>query len=225
MKIITNEVGVRGYLIENDGYIASMVDDEHNRRLLEQFKEDAAAIPNPFYIHAVITKADTENKNGRVYPFEILKREMDKYARLIPHLSGAEYNHPDSSVIDLERMSHKIVDMSWEGKVLIGKLQIFTTRGFRNMGIISCVGDDAAHKILECGMTLGISTRGVGSLERRGNVNVVKDDFEFICADLVSTPSSPGSYLFTDKSQLQTLPESHQKSKSLIIGLDDFLKK
>ena len=109
----------------------------------------------------------------------------------------SELNHPESSLVDLERSSHRVVETFWDGDTLMGKLQILTSPAYHSKGIISCVGDIAAN-LLRHGVTLGISSRGVGSLKSEGGKNMVQDDFELICFDLVSSPSTPGAYLFTD---------------------------
>jgi len=121
----------------------------------------------------------------------------------------------NSSIIDLERTSHRIVKIWWENNVLMGQLEILTSPAFRNVGQISCVGDHAAL-LLSYGITLGISSRGVGSLKNEHGKNIVQNDFELICFDLVSSPSTPGAYLFKDMAQVKTLPEAKEKIENVI---------
>ena len=153
---------------------------------------------NPFEFYAVLQKYDTPNRNGRFYPERILKRESDNYKKTIAKgLSTSELNHPESSLIDLDRVSHIITEIWWEGNILMGKLKLLTSPGFHETGVVSTKGDIAAN-LMRQGVTLGISSRGVGSLKKVGERNEVQDDFELICFDLVSSPSTPGAYLFTE---------------------------
>ena len=235
MKILKpGEVG-RGMLIEWDaGYINP--NTKENKLMLEQadkrFNADTPPYaPYPLYMYAVLQKYDVENKNGRIYPEDVLRPEVERYSTLIPDRSTNEYNHPESSIIDLERISHRVMKIWWDGNFLLGQLEILTSPGFRNEGKISCVGDHAAY-LLSYGITLGISSRGVGSLTNEHGKNIVQNDFELICFDLVSSPSTPGAYLFTDIEQKDSLPESikdnkdkliKEQNKELIQGLDKFL--
>jgi hypothetical protein len=138
----------------------------------------------------------------------------------------------NSSLIDLDRISHSILETWWEGNVLMGKIKLFLSPGWKKMGIISCKGDQAAM-ILMNGGTLGISSRGVGSLSTVRGQNIVQDDFELICFDLVSSPSTPGAYVFRDpadkdKYDEQIVPQQEEKTdkmKSLMSKLDSFLNK
>lgn len=224
-----------GIMVEYDaGYINPR--DNRNQQLFEDIRKQInnptpPYAPYPFYMYAVLQKAGIENKNGRIYPFEILGPEVERYQQLIPDRSTNEYNHPESSIIDLERISHRIVKTWWEENVLMGQLEIITSPAFRNTGHITCVGDHAAL-LLSYGITLGISSRGVGSLKNEYGKNIVQKDFELICFDLVSSPSTPGAYLFTDLNQVKTLPESKKeieniiresKNEELIKQLDKFL--
>ena len=189
-----NEIG-KGVLLENDaGHISPHY--ELNKKIITETKgfKDSEGV----FIYAVLQKCGVQNRNGRIYPADILKREVDKYQQLIGQGRAlSELNHPESSLVDLERSSHRVVETFWDGDTLMGKLQILTSPAYHSKGIISCVGDIAAN-LLRHGVTLGISSRGVGSLKSEGGKNMVQDDFELICFDLVSSPSTPGAYLFTD---------------------------
>ena len=171
----------------------------------------------PFEFYAVLQKYNTPNRNGRVYPERILKRESDNYKKMIEKgTSLSELNHPESSLIDLDRVSHIINDIWWDGHILMGKLRLLTSPGFHERGIVSTKGDQAAN-LLRQGVTLGISSRGVGSLKKTGEQNEVQDDFELICFDLVSSPSTPGAYLFVnpeDRSMYEENLEEEKKYKS-----------
>jgi hypothetical protein len=204
-----NELG-HGILIEMD---AGWVDpkDGLNNPILEQSMN--LDYRNPFEFYAVLQKYDTANRNGRFYPEQILKREADKYKTTIKKgLSTSELNHPESSLIDLDRVSHIITDIWWDKNILMGKLKLLTSPGFHERGIVSTKGDQAAN-LMRQGVTLGISSRGVGSLKKVGERNEVQDDFELICFDLVSSPSTPGAYLFQNPEDRDKYEENLEEEK------------
>jgi dsDNA-binding SOS-regulon protein len=213
MKILKpNEIG-KGILIEMD---AGYVSPTENRNI-EVIKESKSMLDHskPFEFYAVLQKYDTPNRNGRTYPERILKREAENYKKMIEKgVSLSELNHPESSLIDLDRVSHIITEVWWEGNVLMGKLKLLTSPGFHERGIVSTKGDMAANYLRQ-GVTLGISSRGVGSLKKVGEQNEVQDDFELICFDLVSSPSTPGAYLFSDKKEKDLYDENLEEEKQM----------
>lgn len=205
------EVG-RGILIEMDaGYVSPT--DKNNFKFLQESK-DFKDYSKPFEFYAVLQKYDTPNRNGRIYPERILKREAENYTKnyIGRKTALSELNHPESSLIDLDRVSHIITEMWWDGHVLLGKLLLLTSPGFHERGIVSTKGDQAAN-LLRLGVTLGISSRGVGSLKKVGDRNEVQDDFELICFDLVSSPSTPGAYLFSEPNDRFKYEENLQEEK------------
>jgi hypothetical protein len=206
-----NEIG-HGILIEMD---AGWVSPKEN--LNAEFLKESAKLDykNPFEFYAVLQKYDTANRNGRFYPERILKREADNYKKIISKgLSTSELNHPESSLIDLDRVSHIITDIWWDKNILMGKLKLLTSPGFHERGIVSTKGDQAAN-LMRQGVTLGISSRGVGSLKKVGERNEVQDDFELICFDLVSSPSTPGAYLFTNPEDRSKYDENLDEEKNI----------
>jgi hypothetical protein len=227
MKILgPNETG-RGILIEYD---AGHVSPDDNKKIISEMKD--MDFSQDLILYAVLQKYDTPNKNGRIYPEMLLKREVEKYQTLIKK-GGAlnELNHPSSSLIDLDRVSHSILETYWDGKILMGKIKLFTSPGWKKMGIVSTKGDQAAMLIMN-GATLGISSRGVGSLKSERGQNIVQEDFELVCFDLVSSPSTPGAYVFNDpadrdqyQESIEEKPELNDRMKKLMGGLDKFLSK
>jgi hypothetical protein len=211
MKILgPNEVG-KGILIEMDAGFVSAT-DHRNIKVLEEQKTQLD-YSKPFEFYAVLQKYNTPNRNGRIYPEKILKREAENYKKMIQKgTSLSELNHPESSLIDLDRVSHMINEVWWEGPVLMGKLKLLTSPGFHERGIVSTKGDMAANYLRQ-GVTLGISSRGVGSLKKVGEQNEVQDDFELICFDLVSSPSTPGAYLFLNKEDRDMYSENLEEDK------------
>jgi len=213
LKILGPRDSGKGILVEYDaGYI-----DPNERRNLSMIRENRDMLDHskPFEFYAVLQKYNTPNRNGRVYPEKILKREAENYKKMIQKGTAlSELNHPESSLIDLDRVSHAITDIWWEGPVLLGKLKLLTSPGFHERGIVSTKGDLAANYLRQ-GVTLGISSRGVGSLKKIGEQNEVQDDFELICFDLVSSPSTPGAYLFRDKDQRMNYEENLDEEKKM----------
>ena len=166
MKILKpNEIG-KGILIEYDAGHISMKNAVDNDFVNEQ--KSQLDHSKPFVFYATLQKYGVPNRNGRIYPEKILKREAEKYQEVIKRgMSISELNHPESSLIDLDRVAHLITDIWWEDNVLMGKIKLLTTPGFHERGIVSTKGDQAAN-LLRQGVTLGISSRGVGSLAKRG---------------------------------------------------------
>jgi TATA-box binding protein (TBP) (component of TFIID and TFIIIB) len=147
--------------------------------------------------------------------------------------NGKSFWTGNSSIIDADRVSHRITEIWWDGRTLMGKLELDTTPGYHKMGIISSVGDKVVN-MLRKGWTIGISSRGVGSLKSEGGKNVVQSDFELICWDLVTSPSTPGSWISTDHTDLKTYTESvsneeikkyiNESESNILKGLNKFLK-
>lgn len=225
-EIRRGETGT-GLLIENDGYISPEIGD--NKHLFESYKVmlnegDLESLPDPFVVDAVFQKYGIENANGRIYPEDILKKAVDKYQDLIKNrMAIGECNHPDESVIDLSRVAINIIELHWEKNTLVGKMEIPVTNGFRKYGIISCQADQVAHLILS-GIKIGVSSRGLGSVTSKMGTLYVSDDYEIVCWDVVSTPSTPGAYIARDKKDLTQYIEGkeNQSKGTLIDSLDSF---
>lgn len=216
LKINTNnELNKKLILVEYDaGYVNP--NDIRNETLIKESKEDLDH-SKPFEFYAVLQKYNTPNRNGRLYPERILKREAENYKKMINKGTAlSELNHPESSLIDLDRVSHAITEIWWEGPVLMGKIKLLTSPGFHERGIVSTKGDLAANYLRQ-GVTLGISSRGVGSLKKVGEQNEVQDDFELICFDLVSSPSTPGAYLFQNPDDRFNFDENLEEEKKMKI--------
>lgn len=211
-------------------YDAGHISPKENKKIISEMNE--TNFSEDIILHAVLQKFDTPNKNGRIYPESLLKRENEKYQSIIKK-GGAlnELNHPSSSLIDLDRVSHSIIETWWDGKILLGKIKLFTSPGWKKMGIVSTKGDQAAMLLMN-GATLGISSRGVGSLKNIKGQNIVQDDYELVCYDLVSSPSTPGAYIFKNledrdnyEESIQEVPKSMDRMKNLMGNLNNFLQK
>ena len=141
------------------------------------------------YVTGVLQRADAKNQNGRVYPVDVLKREAEKYMQNFVKQRRAmgELDHPESSVVNLKNVSHNIVDMGWESKDLVGTVEILPTPS-----------GNILRDLLQSGILLGISSRGLGSVKKdmRENADVVQDDFDLIAFDFVSNPSTQGAFMY-----------------------------
>ena len=150
-------------------------------------------------IAGILQRAGAKNQNGRVYPKDILTREAEKYVRtnIAERRALGELDHPDSSVINLKNVSHNIVSLKWKGDDLHGELELLDTPS-----------GNIAKKLFEAGIRVGISSRGLGSVkplnEDEGTV-VVQSDFELLCFDLVSSPSTQGAYMGIIKEEFDLL--------------------
>lgn len=227
MKVLGPKETGKGILIEYD---AGFVSPQENEKIISEMK--GIDFSDDITLYAVLQKFDTPNKNGRIYPEKVLKREVDKYQNVIGKGSALnELNHPSSSLIDLDRVSHVITETWWDGKILMGKIKLLLSPGWKKAGIVSTKGDQAAMLLMN-GVTLGISSRGVGSLKSEKGQNIVQDDFELVCFDLVSSPSTPGAYVFQDPSDREKYEESieekpivDERMSRLMGKLDSFLSR
>ena len=142
----------------------------------------------PIIMSGILQKANTLNRNGRVYPLEILKREAEKYMVAVEENRAlGECDHPQTAIVSLATVSHKVIDMWWVDDELHGKIELCETPS-----------GNILKGLLKSGVMLGISSRGVGSVVSKTGKDIVQDDFELIAFDFVSSPSTPGAYLFKE---------------------------
>ena len=138
-------------------------------------------------VEGVVQRADEFNHNGRTYPYNILKREVDKYIAgpIAENRALGELDHPESSVINLKNASHNIKKLWWDGNDLMGKIEVLPTPS-----------GNILKELFNNNITVGISSRGMGSVKPLGEGRVeVDDDFELLCWDFVSTPSTHGAFM------------------------------
>ena len=139
------------------------------------------------YIEGIFLQGDIQNRNGRMYPMETLKKEVQRYSEsnILTGRALGELGHPEGPTVNLDRVSHKIVSLKESGSNFIGKAKIMNTP----MGNI-------AKSLLEDGVKLGVSSRGMGSIDKREEMNVVMDDFMLAtAADIVADPSAPDAFV------------------------------
>ena len=136
----------------------------------------------------ILQKADTLNQNGRIYPLKLLEREVRNYQKFITeNRSLGELDHPDSSVVNLKNVSHLIREAYIKDGVVYGVAEILNTPSGQIL-----------QSLIESGVKLGISSRGVGSTKKQNNFHIVQDDFQLICWDYVSEPSTPGAFMLPE---------------------------
>ena len=159
---------------------------EYNEQDIEcivEAKEDGS---KNHFIEGVFMQSEAKNRNGRIYEKTILEGAVDKYIteQVSQNRAVGELNHPDGPTVNLDKVSHKITELSWKGNDVVGKAQILDTP----MGNI-------VKGLLEGGVQLGVSTRGMGSLEERNGTLYVKDDFILNTVDIVQDPSAPTAFV------------------------------
>jgi len=226
VEIKKGETGT-GLLIERDGYIS--IDSKENKMLkesIEDFKNgEVNALPRPFVVHAVFQKYSIENANGRIYPENILKREVEKYqAAINERRAYGELNHPEASSIDLRSICMNITNLKWVGHTLVGDLEIPISEGFRRYGIGWTLADVVAQWLVS-GLKIGVSSRGLGTVSQMGGKVVVNDDYEIVCWDVVSQPSTPNAWIDMEAEKLQPyIQEQVSDNKQQIIKEDKFSK-
>ena len=125
-------------------------------------------------------------------------------------------NHPEDSSINLSRIGMNIIELHWEGHTLVGKIEIPVTEGFRKLGIVSTCADEVANLLMN-NLKIGVSSRGVGSVEQRYGKYMVGDDYELICWDVVSDPSTPNAWISSNEEELQRYVESKDKEKNTLL--------
>ena len=140
---------------------------------------------NPL-VEGILATVEIKNGNGRYYSKELWDREINKYNVLVKERRACgELDHPDSQVINLKNVSHNINKIWWNGDNVMGAIELLPTPS-----------GNILKALIESGIKVGVSSRGMGSLKQVGEVLEVQDDFELLCFDFVSTPSNPGSYMY-----------------------------
>jgi hypothetical protein len=179
----------------------------------EQINEAISTNNGKLIVSGIMQRGSTSNEknfnqNGRSYPLPILKRESEKYKNVFVRERRAlgELDHPESSVVNLGNVSHNIVDLWWDGNDLMGKIEILPTPS-----------GNIAKELLKAGIRLGISSRGMGSVRELGEGKVeVENDFEIVCWDLVSNPSTQGAFMDNLNESVIKSTNKYAKVNSLV---------
>ena len=191
--------------------------EEGNKILFEDINSNENKewfCPKKFIVSAVFQKFGIKNANGRIYPEDILKKEVERYQQKIADRRAiGECNHPSESTIDLSRVAMNIIELHWERQTLVGKMEILISEGFRRHGIISCEGDQVAHLLLS-GIKIGVSSRGLGTVTNKMGTLYVADDYELVCWDVVSEPSTPLAFIGNNDTEIQQYVESKESTKN-----------
>ena len=176
---------LREYYALCEGGICQDFLTEEEKRLMSDGKK--------FYMTGCMQKFDTPNGNGRVYSKKILQREVENYHKLVKERRAlGELDHPDDSVINLRNASHLVIDVWWDGDDVMGKVLVLDTPAGKVL-----------QELAKAGAKLGISSRGMGSTEDSNGDTVVQDDFQLICFDFVSEPSTPNAFMMREAKDLQ----------------------
>ena len=142
-------------------------------------------------LSGIMQRADAKNGNGRVYPENILRREVENYKKLVAENRAlGELDHPDESVINLKNASHLVTEIWWNGNDVMGKVKVLTTPSGQIL-----------KSLVESGVKLGISSRGLGSVKEKAGLTYVENDFQLICFDFVSEPSTSGAFMNLSESR------------------------
>jgi len=154
----------------------------------ELINESKSLNDGKIFLKGVLQRCNTLNQNGRIYPKSILDREVTNYQKFIQENRAlGECDHPDSSVVELKNVSHIVRNAKMDGDSVIGTIEILDTPSGKIL-----------KSLIESGVTLGISSRGVGSTRKEGDTQIVQDDFQLICFDMVSEPSTPGAFMLRE---------------------------
>ena len=159
-----------------------------------------------------LQEADIQNGNGRVYPLAIMEREVQNYQKIVKEMRAVgELDHPDDSVINLKNASHMVTNVWMENSSVMGKIKVLDTPSGQ---ILS--------SLVNSGVQLGISSRGLGSVTEGQGAVTVNDDFQLICFDIVSEPSTPGAYMNLSESKINS-KEVFTKADRINRALNDVL--
>jgi len=174
--------------------LKEFMDLDYNDDLLTEEEKEGNRRGDHLILAGKIQMAEAKNGNNRVYPRDILEREIKNYEKLVRECrSLGELDHPDESVINLKNASHLITEVWWDGDNVMGKVKILDTPS-----------GQIAKQLVKGGVQLGISSRGLGSTRQQGGVTMVEDDFQLLCFDLVSEPSTTGAFLVAENKKLET---------------------
>ena len=158
-----------------------------------------------------LQESDCQNGNGRVYPHAILEREMKNYTKLVKERRAlGELDHPDDSVINLKNASHMVTEVWWDGPNVMGKVQVLNTPSGKIL-----------QELVNDGVKLGISSRGLGSVSESQGRTMVEDDFQLICFDFVSEPSTPNAFMIKEAKENRVFTKADRINRALNSVLDD----
>tara|TARA_B100000131_G_C18107775_1_gene608527 strand:+ start:1712 stop:2311 length:600 start_codon:yes stop_codon:yes gene_type:complete len=172
--------------------------------------EKAYVADGGMILSGVMQRADAQNGNGRVYPYKVLMREVENYSKLVKERRAlGELDHPEDSVINLKNASHMVTDVWWDNKDVMGKVKVLNTPSGKVL-----------QELVNSGVKLGISSRGLGSVHESTGGTIVEDDFQLICFDFVSEPSTVGAFMMKESKD----PNVFTKADKVNRILNDILR-
>ena len=181
--VMTNKYLIREYYELCAGGVCQDLLTEEEKR---DMRENGAV-----YLSGVMQRCDEKNGNGRVYPGQILRREVKNYMNVVKeNRACGELDHPEDSVVNLKNASHMVTDLWWDGNDLYGKIKVLSTPAGK---ILQALINDKVK--------LGISSRGLGSVSQAPEGTMVDDDFQLICFDIVSEPSTQGAFMMMNEAK------------------------
>ena len=173
--------------------------------LLTEDEKRRVAEGNLCILSGVMQMSETQNGNGRVYPMRVLEREVENYKKLVRERRAlGELDHPDSAVINLANAAHLVTEVWWDGDAVMGKVQILNTPSGQIL-----------RSLVESGVKLGISSRGMGSVHESNGKTVVEEDFQLICFDFVSEPSTTGAFMMQESKQPNIITKADRINRAL----------
>ena len=180
--------------------------------LLTEAEKRAVRDDGAMYITGKLQEGGTVNGNMRMYPEGIMEREVKKYSEMVKdNRALGELDHPESSIINLTNVSHMVIDIWMEGPAVMGKCKVLDTPSGQIL-----------RSLVDAGVKIGISSRGMGSVKEHQGKTIVEDDFQLICFDIVSEPSTPNAFMALSESKLMN--ERVEKSNKVLSLIDSILK-
>ena len=194
------------YELCDGGICEDLLTEDEKRRV----REEGTVI-----LSGVMQCAEKRNANGRVYPKKILEREVKAYAKACKERRAlGELAHPESSVVNLQNCSHVVTEIWMDGDEVKGKIEILETPAGQIL-----------KSLIKADIPCGISSRGLGSVKEEKGNTIVEDDFQLICFDMVSDPSTPGAFMMKEARDLTEANIKASKSNRISSLIDDILKR
>ena len=182
------------------GICQDLLTEDEKRRV----KDEGA-----LFLSGLMQMSETLNANGRIYPHMILEREINTYAKLVKERRAlGELDHPEDSVINLKNCSHLVTGIWMEDKKVMGKLEVLNTPS-----------GNILRNLVESGVKMGISSRGMGSIKEQNGKTIVEDDFQLICFDMVSDPSTTGAFMMREARQIPNVFTRADKINRMLIDI------
>lgn len=191
--------------MSNKFVLTEFLELSNDLSLLTEQEKKAMNEGEEFILAGVMQRADAENGNGRVYPLDILEREVENYKKMVRDSRAlGELDHPDSPIVELKNASHIVTYIEMRGRDVVGKIKVLDTPAGR-----------VAKDLLKGGVKLGISSRGLGSTKQVNGKTMVQEDFQLVCFDLVSEPSTTGAFMLKEGLQPNVFTKADKLNRIL----------